>query len=40
MPHIASAETPLVSHLGKYDAEMLKFKLQRHKEFHDFAEKV
>ena len=40
MPHIAAAETPLVTHLGKYDMEQKKFKQERHKDFHAFTEKV
>lgn len=40
MPRLATAEDPLVNHMGNYDKEKEKFVLQRHKDFRDFSEKV
>lgn len=40
MPRLATAEDPLVNHMGNYDKEKEKIVLQRHKDFRDFSEKV
>lgn len=40
MPHVASAETPLVNYLGQYDKEKIKFRLERNKDLRAFEEKV
>lgn len=40
MPHVASAETPLVNYMGQYDKEQLKFRLERNKDLREFSEKV
>ncbi|XP_053394542.1 uncharacterized protein LOC123524695 isoform X7 [Mercenaria mercenaria] len=39
MPHVASAETPLVNYMGSYDNDRLKYRLERNKELRDFSQK-
>ena len=41
IPPLATAEDPLVNHMGNYDKEKReKYTLQRHKDCRDFSNKV
>jgi len=40
MPHVASSETPLVFHMGKYEEKRHKHDEQRHTEQREYLEKV
>ncbi|KAL4235723.1 hypothetical protein ACF0H5_004115 [Mactra antiquata] len=39
MPHVASAETPLVNYMGSYDKEQVKFRLEANKDLRAYSEK-
>ena len=40
MPHMASAETPLVNHMGSYDMEKTKIRQEQNRDLRDYSEKV